>query len=797
MKKLLVFLLIGISACAFAAEITLAEDGMANASIVIPEKAKPIVRFAASELAEHLHRMTGGEFPIATEPGPRVNIFLGFGNAEDFKPDEYVIDAHGCRIDIFGKDTDKKVKLFNYFYDNPDKGTLRGVYNFLDSLGVRWLAPGKDGAYIPKCKTLRIPEQKIRYKPLCQDRQITDAWNFMKFPDAKEYATGVGDLYLWGIRNNVSTRNMVPGCHSERSLKLFENPEWLAHPTAHQRMKDGKRNPRHSCWTDPYTKEVWLRAVDGYFSGKSPKECGFALKGYLHSKWPNPFISPDEFMIDPMDHDSNNDGRCWCERCQEFRRNHPCADDTEIIWQVIGEVAKYVNEKYPGRYVSTLIYPPKKLIPTMIEKPKNIRVRICFTGARSMVFPEKLAEDLKILKEWGDFLGPKNIPLWVYQCSASFGRFLPGIPDSYPRLTARYIQTMQPYCAGMYCENHNLTHTYRNLDVYIYMRLLWNSDRDVDKELEEYFNLYYGPAAAPAKELFALFEEKWIEIDREVLFKENQQIGLIGKNKDRSQKKVWGDIYTVDEMTRIDALMQSIQELSPAGSIYAKRAELLRKYLVQIMKSERSNVMDKEERRQALKVSAPFSESKEFPLESEWANAPEYVLISAQKMKPELQAAGSFRLLSSDDTVFIKAVLKDPQMSDSKTDGSHKSGSPDIWRDNCIELFFYAEKSKKFWQILINDNNAWSSQTKGRVLSRWEQINGMRVKTRRTADGWTAEIAIPLAALKTDKTDLRFNFTRERNVKGRPTEYSTWSPLATMGNWHGVDNYGTVVLPPR
>ncbi|MBR4663959.1 MAG: hypothetical protein IKO93_08800, partial [Lentisphaeria bacterium] len=259
MKKLVTALLIAAVSVLTAAEITLAENGQAKAGIVIPANAKPIVRFAAKELAEHLKKMTGAEFKIGRKPAAGVNFYLGFGKADDFVQDEFVIEAKGSRIDIYGKDTPKRVMMFNYFYDNPDKGTLRGVHNFLDSLGVRWLAPGEDGVYVPVRKTLRIPERKIRFKPFYQDRQIADGWNFtIKYPDAKEYVRNVNELFLWGIRNNVSTRNMVPGGHSERSLGLFKNPEWLKHTTAHQQMKDGRRNPNYSCWTDPYTKEVWL-----------------------------------------------------------------------------------------------------------------------------------------------------------------------------------------------------------------------------------------------------------------------------------------------------------------------------------------------------------------------------------------------------------------------------------------------------------------------------------------------------------------------------------------------------------
>ena len=151
-------------------------------------------------------------------------------------------------------------------------------------------------------------------------------------------------------------------------------------------------------------------------------------------------------------------------------------------------------------------------------------------------------------------------------------------------------------------------------------------------------------------------------------------------------------------------------------------------------------------------------------------------------------------MLASKEMLFIRADLKEPQLAKSMTDPKHRTGNVDIWKDNCIELFFFAEKSRKFWQIIINDRHAWSSQTRGRALPRWIQMEGLQVAGKRTAAGWTADISIPLKELQTTGNDLRFNFTRERNIKGIKPEYSTWSPLAMLGNWHAPDNYGTLVF---
>lgn len=796
MKQFLTIIctIVAFSLC--AAEITIAEKGKANAGIVIPENAKPVVKFAADELKNSLEKMTGAPFSVGTKSNMPVNFYLGFGDAKDFRPDEYVISAKNGRIDIYGKDTSANVNFFNLFYDNPDKGTLRGVYNFLDSLGVRWPAPGPKSEFVPKKSTLKVEEKNIRYKPFFADRGITGAWNFTAlFPDAGEYVRNVNDLYLWGIRNGTSTRNMVSGCHSELALRLYENKERLAHPERWQLKKDGTRCKDYSCWTDPGTKETWLRAVDAYFDGKTPAEAGFDLKPYLHSKWPMPFISPDEFMIDPMDHGPGNDGRCYCTRCEEFRKKYPCSDDTEILWKFISEIAVHVQEKYPGKYISTLVYPPKKLMPKYFKAPENVRVRICLSGPKEMNFPNRLAGDMKLLEDWAKLLGKDNIPLWCYQC-ASFGRTLPGVPDTYPHLIAGYIEKIKPLSAGMFLENHALTHTFRNMDVYIFMRMMWDPSRNVDEELSGYFKAYYGPAAKEAQAFYSRLEQNWntlVKLTQKDVFESTDDgTGGMWKNKELLQKTVWSQVYTVDEMKKLDSMLTAVEKAASSDPACLERAKLLRKYLFDVMTAERKEVMEKDDLRQKLNLEVAKASSENFPSEADWNKAKSYTLISATRMEPVLKAGGTFRLLASKNTLFIQAVLQEPDLSASATNPANKTGNPELWKDNNVELFFYAVQTKRFWQIIVNDRGEWSSQTKARVLAKWEQMPGLRVKTSQNSGSWTAEIAIPLSELKADGGELRFNLCRERNIKGQKTECSTWSPLAMLGNWHAHDNYGTL-----
>ena len=795
MKKRLCSFLFLAALYVFSGDLTLAENGIAQAGIVIPEKAKPVVLFAAKELKTHLDAMTGADFVIGTKTSKPCSIRLGFGNTEKFIPDEYVISVKERTVEIYGRDSDRGVILFDLFYDNPYKGTLSGVYGFLDSLGIRWPAPG--AAHVPKKKTVSIQEGFVRFKPVFKSREIADAWNFIAvYPDAKEYVQHTGDIYLWGLRNGASTRSLVPGCHSEHALGLFRNSERMKEQDSWKLGKDGIRNKNYSCWTSPATKKYWLKAADAYFSGISPQNAGFDLKGYLHSKWPMPFIISDEFMIDPMDHSSDEDGRCWCKRCDDFRRKYKCADDTEIIWKVISEIAVEIGRKHPGKYISTLVYPPKCGFPKYFPPPPNVRVRICLTGPRNLNFPNCLAGDMALLKKWADALGRGNIPLWCYQCTASFGRSLPGIPDTYPHLIASYLKKIQPFCSGMFLENHNLTHTFRNLDVYIFLRMAYNPSRNIEKELSDYFSAYYGPAAGEVQAFFQSLETNWNAIDK-LIRNDDYETGSLGvsiKNKKQAQKLVWSRVYTLTEMDRLDTILNQAENTAKNNTCALERVKRLRKWLFEIMKAERLEVMSKEDARKNIVINAGYTEAKTSPAENEWKTAEEYALVQAVRMAPEIRANGKFRMLASQDRIFIRAELLEPEVARSATRMDRRSGDREIWKDNGIELFFYSMRTKKFWQIIVNDNGAWASQTSGRILKKWTQFPGLTVRTFRKSAAWHAEISIPLSELKINGGELRFNLTRERNIKGIKPEFSTWSPLAMIGNWHDPENYGTIIL---
>ena len=81
----------------FKSEVTLAENGVAKAQIVLQEVPTTSARFGAIELQRHLKVMTGAELAIVSERERDERLYpicIGFGKtAADLGRQEYVVDV--------------------------------------------------------------------------------------------------------------------------------------------------------------------------------------------------------------------------------------------------------------------------------------------------------------------------------------------------------------------------------------------------------------------------------------------------------------------------------------------------------------------------------------------------------------------------------------------------------------------------------------------------------------------------------------------------------------------------------
>lgn len=162
--------------CSPLAAMDLVRNGQPAATVVVPDKALPVVTYAAEELVYHLERATGAKLPVATEserPQTGALVFLGDCRAtaeagilpKELKPNEWIGKLAADRLYLAGDDSDGPAAWI--MHNNRTRvGTLFAVYELLErELGVKWLWPGELGLVIPSTPNVVIESWDDRGTP--------------------------------------------------------------------------------------------------------------------------------------------------------------------------------------------------------------------------------------------------------------------------------------------------------------------------------------------------------------------------------------------------------------------------------------------------------------------------------------------------------------------------------------------------------------------------------------------------------------------------------------------------------
>ncbi|MCM8807609.1 MAG: hypothetical protein NC926_06675 [Candidatus Omnitrophica bacterium] len=116
-----------------------------------------------------------------------------------------------------------------------------------------------------------------------------------------------------------------------------------------------------------------------------------------------------------------------------------------------------------------------------------------------------------------------------------------------------------------------------------------------------------------------------------------------------------------------------------------------------------------------------------------------------------------------------------------------KTGSKNVWTDDCIEIFIQPKKSSYF-QFIINPKG--EKQDNRGLIEKWE------AKGKIFDNFWSVELKIPFSILDTYPKDNEiwgFNVCRERRPK---SELSCWNETSGFGGFHQVDKFGQLIFSP-
>ena len=565
-----------------------------SSEIVLAEGASPVVSFAAEEMNGVFERAFGKRLPVVKTPtAGRTSIFLG--DCEESRAagidvsslglDAFVIQACGDRIFIAGRDDpnlDIASAVARGRVGDGERATLFGVYEFLERhVGARFYFPGEMGTLVPRLRSFRVPAGRVAVEPAFTVRDI-----YMQEDGPVPGETNAAHRASWKALDSCRLRmqtQSVPCCHGQRGFSVPERFN-KTHPEYFALLKGENGVPKRAvtdrlrtefdaqlCHTSGVWDEFYLDCKS-YLSGE-PAEVRGIRNGKGGFGWNRNFKGR---FIDVMPQDSMKE--CLCEKCQAAYDKTAKNWASELIWGNTARLAHRLADDGFDCIVTQMAYSPHRDVPRC-ELPSNVWVMVAETGPWGEACPGEPESEIAEVRRWTEKLGHK---IWMWTYPSKFGRkATPGAPDMAPRAWARYYKRTVPYSYGAFCEAEGEKAIFHYLNYYVFSRIAWNADVDVEAVLAEHFDRMFGAAAPEMSRFYAELEEKWtqsvLHLWHEGEYRKDFRVS--------SDVRLWKTVYTREILDGWSRLFDTAESKVSGDGESLSRVQFIRREFLDHMKS--------------------------------------------------------------------------------------------------------------------------------------------------------------------------------------------------------------------
>lgn len=487
-------LLLIVGSALFADPLPL-RKGETGMTIVTEPSPSNVDQFAASELARYLNKITGASFAVkTTEKIPAKALVVGKAEVEAIEPevaheqlgdDGFIIRRVGDRVLIAG---------------GSGRGTLYGVYAFLEKLGCRWFAPNFDfygaggGEVVPHVAAPAVGDWNIVERPAFK-------WRKLYIEEGHSHTTeNLKQMIDWMAKAHMNVLDcpidyqhlhhtewdhwrlaLIPelrkrgilievGGHGYPNFlpqeKYYaQHPDWFG-------MHDGKRT------NDP-------RVVFSTASKDAVNTFAANVESYLHAH-------PEIDILDVWP----PDGAEWSTAPEDLA----LGSSSERQMLLLNHLAGVLKSDFPRLRLQFIAYETYTVPPKQHKPDPGILMDFCPIN-RSFESPlyasgyEQNEQYFHDLQGWLDgVIDPSNITIYSYITKYAWRSLPVLIPHLIVDETRRF-HSMGIGGLATYSEPGSWA-TFE-LDHYITARALWNPQMNVHQVLADYASQRYG-AAGPA-----------------------------------------------------------------------------------------------------------------------------------------------------------------------------------------------------------------------------------------------------------------------------------------------------------
>lgn len=781
------------------AEPMLIDNGQPRAEIILADKPARAADFAARELQTYLKRMSGATLPVVTQPTAEVplRIYVGqsqaaaqvgvtaeglgrdafrivsgpnwlalVGNDVEFVPREPWARHHGqwlretkiaweklagypWRNPIASriyKDYNKQLDIWSYDH----RGSLNAVYAFLRGLGVRWYMPGELGEIVPKTRDLALPDIDRTVRPAFEIRSVSrPRLNSSDFDDALWYLRiGANDQY--GILH-----------HGLRNLT--EHPDQrAAHPEYFVQLAGGKRDNQSETANACLSSEGLFRET-----------VAFARLMFDHYG-----VS----VVSVMPHDGFT--HCQCDDCRDQATldRGPSGRSSDYVWRFVVRVANELAKTHPDKRVFCGAYSSYRLPPRTIDKlPDNVLVQV--TNGR----PIRELDDAihqytaELRAQW---LAKTDNPLSLTLNYTPFTNRGAYRPQYWPHVIARGIRDCHDHVwredVWLSSGKGGLHHPgVAHLNPYVISRFWWNPDQDVDALLEEYYRLFYGPAAGEMGAFIEFCEAEYANLgsDAEVT---KEALALFDQAKAAaSMDSVYGR-----RIALVDDFLHTLRDR--ATQIDVPRPEGLPEYRVIDMGRDKWR-----DARGTLTMDGKLDEAF-------WTAYyhPRPLKDFRSGTKPQQPTRFMARWWKDSLYFGIRCAFDE---SEPPVIGTRQDNDPAIWQGEHLELLIETDKHS-YYQIVVNPAGAVIDLDRAVKLSQAYDWSSQAEVAAHVGDGyWSVELRLPVTSSDEDPLHQMIG-SRPFQAKQRALESGKGACLPWYFNLYrkrsGSENAETTAFSP-
>jgi formylglycine-generating enzyme required for sulfatase activity len=564
---------------------------------IVPPPALPRL---LHELGEVVRLATGARLEFVTTPPAPDKPAIVIGDCEESR--KAGIDANAIPIEGFVvKTAPNRVYLVGSTKPYPQPqgrnalasdATAWAVADFLERFaGVRWYWRAESGGRsIPRIPSLAIPPVHYRDQPVFHMRQHSRTVNpllalafeghnngdQMPLPFApgvfRDYSSKTapdgdkpggyhdqGTCYMFAIQQPLmrhgSSLDFQPGLTQGQwggFAMSREEKDPLYREAVFALKEDGTRDKHRNCYSAPETLDAYVATLKRYWdSGKRV--------GYTHN-----IIADSSCTVYVPRH------RCCCERCRETTAK---GGEALLMCLFAQRLCEAVKERWPDKKV--VMEPFEKECPKGMKFPDNLVVASVYPEGYSLgrvmhpSYGSKFDETLRAwgaVQMWTGAFGPSD---WTYG------------PVQYPHLVQDFYLRKRPFIRGCYLTTYNARIWVTSAPTfYVWMRVLWNPELDVDATLDEMCRRLFGPAAATAREFMRLQCDRWEKtplsrpLAAEDLYRDRAPGSVLAQEL-RLPEDLFREIWPPDVVARLKALRdKALKEIEQAGDAEARQAFL-------------------------------------------------------------------------------------------------------------------------------------------------------------------------------------------------------------------------------